>query len=80
MSATKLCDVDLPLLVLAPGQVERVRRSLPELPAARRARFVSQYGLPAYDAGVLTQDADVTIYFEQVAAAAPASSGVNLGT
>ncbi len=64
-------EPDLPLLVLSPGQVDRVRAALPELPAARRARFVSQYGLPAYDAGVLTQDVDVAAYFEQVAAAAP---------
>ena len=64
-------EPDLPLLVLSPGQIDRVRAALPELPAARRARFVSQYGLPAYDAGVLTQDVDVAAYFEQVAAAAP---------
>ena len=70
-------EPDLPLLVLAPGQVERVRASLPELPAARRARFVSQYGLPAYDAGVLTQDVGVAAYFEQVAASAPAKLASN---
>jgi aspartyl-tRNA(Asn)/glutamyl-tRNA(Gln) amidotransferase subunit B len=70
-------EPDLPLLVLAPGQVDRVRASLPELPAARRARFVTQYGLPAYDAGVLTQDAGVAAYFEQVAAAAPAKLASN---
>jgi aspartyl-tRNA(Asn)/glutamyl-tRNA(Gln) amidotransferase subunit B len=70
-------EPDLPLLVLAPGQVERVRASLPELPAARRARFTSHYGLPPYDAGVLTQDADVAAYFEQVAALAPAKLASN---
>jgi aspartyl-tRNA(Asn)/glutamyl-tRNA(Gln) amidotransferase subunit B len=64
-------EPDLPLLALLPGQVERVRASLPELPAARRARFVAQYGVPAYDAGVLTQDVAVAGYFEQVAASAP---------
>ncbi|WP_370651532.1 Asp-tRNA(Asn)/Glu-tRNA(Gln) amidotransferase subunit GatB [Luteitalea sp. TBR-22] len=70
-------EPDLPLLVLAPGQVDRVRASLPELPHARRARFVDQYGLPAYDAGVLTQDVAVAAYFEQVAAAAPAKLASN---
>jgi aspartyl-tRNA(Asn)/glutamyl-tRNA(Gln) amidotransferase subunit B len=64
-------EPDLPLLVLSRGQVDRVRAALPELPAARRARFVSQYGLPAYDAAVLTQDVDLAAYFEQVASAAP---------
>jgi aspartyl-tRNA(Asn)/glutamyl-tRNA(Gln) amidotransferase subunit B len=70
-------EPDLPLLVLLPGQVDRVRASLPELPAARRARFVAQYGLPAYDAGVLTQDVALGTYFEQVAAAAPPKPASN---
>jgi aspartyl-tRNA(Asn)/glutamyl-tRNA(Gln) amidotransferase subunit B len=65
------------MLVLAPGQVERVRVAMPELPAARRARFVAQYGLPAYDAGVLTQDPEVARYFEAVAAVAPAKLASN---
>ena len=70
-------EPDLPMLVLAPGQVERVRAAMPELPAARRARFVAQYGLPAYDAGVLTQDPEVAGYFEAVAAVAPAKLASN---
>ena len=44
-------------------------RSLPELPAARRARFVADYKLPEYDAGVLTQTMALADYFERVAAA-----------
>jgi aspartyl-tRNA(Asn)/glutamyl-tRNA(Gln) amidotransferase subunit B len=47
-------DPDLPPLRVPPELVERVRRELPELPAQKRARFISQYGVPAYDAGVLT--------------------------
>ena len=70
-------EPDLPMLVLAPGQVERVRAAMPELPAAQRARFVAQYGLPAYDAGVLTQDPEVAGYFEAVAAVAPAKLASN---
>ncbi len=70
-------EPDLPMLVLEPGQVARVRESLPELPEARRARFVSQYGLPAYDAGVLTQDVEVAAYFEALAASAPAKLASN---
>nr|WP_291986413.1 Asp-tRNA(Asn)/Glu-tRNA(Gln) amidotransferase subunit GatB [Luteitalea sp.] len=70
-------EPDLPMLVLAPGQVARVRAAMPELPAARRARFVAQYGLPAYDAGVLTQDPEVAGYFEAVAAVAPAKLASN---
>jgi aspartyl-tRNA(Asn)/glutamyl-tRNA(Gln) amidotransferase subunit B len=40
---------------------------MPELPEARRRRFVASYGLPEYDAGVLTQSSDLADYFEVVA-------------
>jgi aspartyl-tRNA(Asn)/glutamyl-tRNA(Gln) amidotransferase subunit B len=43
---------------------------MPELPAARRQRFVEQYAIPEYDAGVLTQSVGLADYFEAVAAAA----------
>ena len=59
----------LPLAVDA-ARVEAVRQTLPELPEARRQRFVAAYGLPVYDAGVLTQSAELAGYFEQVAAEA----------
>jgi aspartyl-tRNA(Asn)/glutamyl-tRNA(Gln) amidotransferase subunit B len=57
-------EPDLPPLVITPEFVERMRAALPELPAARRARFQSQYGLSAYDAAVLTEDKAVADYFE----------------
>jgi aspartyl-tRNA(Asn)/glutamyl-tRNA(Gln) amidotransferase subunit B len=60
-------DPDLPPLVVAPEWVEDVRRALPELPPQRRERFTSQYGLPDYDAGVLTQTRDLADYYEAVA-------------
>jgi aspartyl-tRNA(Asn)/glutamyl-tRNA(Gln) amidotransferase subunit B len=60
-------EPDLVPLVLDPVQVEATRRGLPELPRARRQRFVSQYGLPAYDAGVLTQSRALADYFEAAA-------------
>ena len=44
--------------------------TLPELPAARRSRFIEAYGLPPYDAGVLTESRADADYFEAVAAAA----------
>ena len=58
-------DPDLLPLVIDEDWIGRVRRSLPELPDARRARFVEQYGLPAYDAGVLTTDRELADYFEK---------------
>ncbi|MGH7416519.1 MAG: Asp-tRNA(Asn)/Glu-tRNA(Gln) amidotransferase subunit GatB, partial [Candidatus Rokuibacteriota bacterium] len=60
-------DPDLPPLLVAPEWIEEVRTSLPELPAARRARFVTLYGLPDYDAGVLTASRDLADYFEAAA-------------
>jgi aspartyl-tRNA(Asn)/glutamyl-tRNA(Gln) amidotransferase subunit B len=57
-------DPDLLPLVIDPDWIERARQSLPELPDDRRARFVQQFGLPAYDAGVLTSDRELADYFE----------------
>lgn len=62
-------DPDLPPLVLAPGWIEAERKALPELPEARRVRLMEQYGLPAYDAGVLTGEVEFAAYFEAVVAA-----------
>jgi aspartyl-tRNA(Asn)/glutamyl-tRNA(Gln) amidotransferase subunit B len=53
----------LPLLV-SDEWIEAVRRHLPELPDARRQRFVLEYGLPEYDALVLTLRKDVADYYE----------------
>jgi aspartyl-tRNA(Asn)/glutamyl-tRNA(Gln) amidotransferase subunit B len=63
-------EPDLPPLVVDAARVEAIRASMPELPEARRQRFVTQYALPEYDAGVLTQSAALADYFEAVAAAA----------
>jgi aspartyl-tRNA(Asn)/glutamyl-tRNA(Gln) amidotransferase subunit B len=57
-------EPDLPPLAVSPEWIEEVRRSLPELPADRRARFEREVGLPAYDAEVLTARRDVADYFE----------------
>jgi len=62
-------EPDLPPLRIDPAWVEEVRRALPELPADKRARFTADYGLPAYDAGVLTASREVAGYFEEVAKA-----------
>ena len=58
-------EPDLPPLVIRPEWVEEIRRSLPELPDERRARFTSEYGLPAYDARLLTSSRALADYFEQ---------------
>ncbi len=61
-------EPDLPPVVVDDAWIARIAASMPELPDARRRRFVEQYGLPAYDAEVLTSRRDLAEYFEQVAA------------
>jgi aspartyl-tRNA(Asn)/glutamyl-tRNA(Gln) amidotransferase subunit B len=63
-------EPDLPPLELTPASIDEIRTTLPELPDARRRRFVTQYQLPDYDAGVLTQSMALASYFEATAAAA----------
>ncbi len=59
-------DPDLVPLRVPEAWLEEIRRSLPELPAARARRFIDAYGLPEYDAGVLTADKALADYFEAV--------------
>ena len=60
-------EPDLPPLVLAQGFVDRVRKSIPELPEARRTRFTTEYALGSYDVEVLTASPELADYFEGVA-------------
>jgi aspartyl-tRNA(Asn)/glutamyl-tRNA(Gln) amidotransferase subunit B len=62
-------EPDLPPLQVDPVWIEEMRRTLPELPDARRLRFIAQYALPEYDAALLTQSAATGSYFEATAAA-----------
>jgi aspartyl-tRNA(Asn)/glutamyl-tRNA(Gln) amidotransferase subunit B len=62
-------DPDLPPLVIAPEWIEQVRRAMPELPQLMAARLQSEYGLPAYDAAAMTQNKDLSVYFEVAAKA-----------
>jgi len=60
-------EPDLLPLVITEEWKEEVRRSLPELPEARRQRFIREYALPEYDAGQLTASKLLANYFEEVA-------------
>ncbi|HEU4989193.1 MAG TPA: Asp-tRNA(Asn)/Glu-tRNA(Gln) amidotransferase subunit GatB [Gemmatimonadaceae bacterium] len=62
-------EPDLPPLVVDAAYVARVRADLPELPAARRARYAAEFGLGAYDVEVLTASPRVSEYFERAASA-----------
>jgi len=65
-------DPDLPPLVIAQDWIESVRQTMPELPAALRARFISTFGLAPVDAAQLSISRDLAAYFERVNAALPA--------
>jgi aspartyl-tRNA(Asn)/glutamyl-tRNA(Gln) amidotransferase subunit B len=60
-------DPDLLPLILEESWVESLRAGLPELPDAKRARFVRDYGLPLYDAGVLVAEQATADFYEAVA-------------
>jgi aspartyl-tRNA(Asn)/glutamyl-tRNA(Gln) amidotransferase subunit B len=65
-------EPDLPPLHLAPAYLDEIRASLPELPAARRARYAAELGLSPYDAAIIVGDGAATALFEAARAAAPA--------
>jgi aspartyl-tRNA(Asn)/glutamyl-tRNA(Gln) amidotransferase subunit B len=73
-------DPDLLPLELDADWIAAIQASLPELPDAKRARFQSQYGLGAYDAGVLVADAPRADYFEKAAAGRDAKLVANWTT
>jgi aspartyl-tRNA(Asn)/glutamyl-tRNA(Gln) amidotransferase subunit B len=68
-------DPDLPPLVIAPEWIERVRSSMPELPAAMAARFQQADGLPADDAALMTQSLRFARYYEALREACGAPGG-----
>ncbi len=70
-------DPDLLPLELEQAWIEEIRKSLPELPDQKRARFEKDYGLSRYDAGVLTSDADKALFFEAVAKGRDAKLAAN---
>src|SRR5262249_3773333 len=60
-------DPDLLPLVIEQSWIDQIKASLPELPDAKKKRFISDYGLTPYDARVISADSDTATYFEVVA-------------
>jgi len=58
-------DPDLVPLEISKTWIEEIRKSLPELPAEKRGRFVGQYGIPDYDAAILTASRSLADYYEE---------------
>ena len=73
-------DPDLLPLVLTQAFVDGIRKSLPELPDARKARFIKEYGLTPYDAGVLVLEKETAAFFDTVAKGRDAKEAVKLVT
>jgi aspartyl-tRNA(Asn)/glutamyl-tRNA(Gln) amidotransferase subunit B len=60
-------DPDLVPLNISDDYIETIKRTMPELPEAKRSRFQSEYNLPEYDANVLTESPELANYFENTA-------------
>jgi aspartyl-tRNA(Asn)/glutamyl-tRNA(Gln) amidotransferase subunit B len=69
-------EPDLVEVAIDDAWIERVKGELPELPAARKQRFIDEYGLPEYDAGVLTGKKALADYYEAALAAHKNPKGV----
>src|SRR5215813_1485915 len=70
-------DPDLLPLVLTKDYAEKIRGTLPELPDARKARYIKDYGLSPYDAGVLIAEKETAEFFEAVARGRDAKQAAN---
>jgi len=70
-------DPDLLPLELTQTWVDEIAKSLPELPDAKKARFISDYGLSAYDASLLVADRETAEFFERVAKGRDAKIAAN---
>ena len=73
-------DPDLLPLVFTQEYVDKIRATLPELPDARKNRFIKDFGLSPYDAGVLVGEQETAVFFETVAKGRDAKQAVNLVT
>jgi len=70
-------EPDLPALTITEDEIEAVKRTMPELPEARRDRFVRDHGLTEYEAGMLLQSRAFADYFESVAKLANGKQAAN---
>lgn len=70
-------EPDLPPIKVSPAQLEQWRSELPELPAIKRSRYGTEYGLSVYDTTVLTDDRSVAEYFEEAVALLPKPKAIS---
>ena len=70
-------DPDLLPIDLTPDYVEEIKKNLPELPDAKKVRFISEYGVTESDAGILVAEQETAQYFEEVALGRDAKLAAN---
>lgn len=70
-------DPDLAPLVLTQEYIEKIKEEMPELPEAKKRRYISNLGLSEYDAGVLTSSTEISTYFEKLVEKHSAKIAVN---
>jgi len=70
-------DPDLLPIKITDKYIDDIRADMPELPDARKARFVTEYGIPAYDAGILTADKAKGDFYERLAKGRDAKIAAN---
>ncbi len=58
-------DADIPPIEIKEEWIEEIKKHLPELPHDKKERFIKEYDLPEYDAGVLTQSKDLALFYEE---------------
>ena len=58
-------DADIPPIEIKEEWIEEIKENLPELPHDKKERFIKEYDLPEYDAGVLTQSKDLALFYEE---------------
>lgn len=70
-------DPDLPLVVISPEWIERVKANMPELPEQKFERYVNELGISEYEATIIVDDKELSEYFEQARALNPSRQVVN---
>ncbi|HHY24212.1 MAG TPA: Asp-tRNA(Asn)/Glu-tRNA(Gln) amidotransferase subunit GatB, partial [Clostridiaceae bacterium] len=58
-------EADIPPVIIDEEWIEDIRQSLPELPEARKNRYIQEYGIPSYDAGLITSSKVLSEFFEE---------------
>lgn len=58
-------EPDLPPLEIDKSYIEEIKKEIPELPREKMQRFIKQYGLPDYDASILTDDREISVFYEE---------------